>query len=61
MWKDPIVEEVRKIREEHAKKFDYDIHAICEDIRKQERRSRRKLVKLRPKRLGTPPRRVSRG
>jgi hypothetical protein len=57
MWKDPIVEEVRKIRDRHAKKFNYDIHAICEDIRKQERRSRRKLVTLRPKRVGTAPRR----
>lgn len=61
MWKDPIVEEVRKVREEHAKKFNYDIHAICQDIRKQERRSRRKLVTLPPKRPHTAPRRVSRG
>jgi hypothetical protein len=61
MWKDPIVEEVRKVREEHAKKFNYDIHAICEDIRKQERRSRRKVVTPRPKRPRIVPRRVSRG
>jgi hypothetical protein len=61
MWKDPIVEEVRKIRAQHAAKFNYDIHAICEDIRKQERRSRRKVVTLRPKRPRIVPRRVSRG
>ena len=34
MWKDPIVEEVRKIRQEHAAKFNYDLKAICEDIRR---------------------------
>ena len=27
-WKDPIVEEVRKVREEHAAKFNYDLVAI---------------------------------
>ena len=29
--KDPIVEEVRKIRDAHAAKFQFDLHAICED------------------------------
>lgn len=61
MWNDPIVEEVRKIRDAHAREFNYDLHAICEDIRKQERRSRRKLVTLPPKRPGTTSRRASRG
>ena len=28
---DPIVEEVRRIRNELARKFNYDIHAICQD------------------------------
>ena len=36
MWVDPIVEEIRRIRDEHAKRFDYDLHAICEDIRKRQ-------------------------
>ena len=30
--KDPIVEEVRKARDEHARKFHYDLDAICRDI-----------------------------
>lgn len=34
MWKDPIVEQVRRVRREHAAKFNYDIKAICEDIRR---------------------------
>ncbi len=32
--RDPLVTEVRKYRMEHAKKFNFDIHAICDDLRK---------------------------
>jgi hypothetical protein len=46
MWKDPIVEEVRKIREKHAAKFKYDLDAICRDLKEQERKSGRRLVSL---------------
>lgn len=35
MWKDPIVEEVRAHRQAHAEKFDYDLAAICRDLRQQ--------------------------
>jgi hypothetical protein len=35
-WVDPIVEEVRRIRDEHAARFDYDIHRICEDVRREQ-------------------------
>ena len=35
--KDPIVEEIRKIREAHAARFRFDLHAICEDLRKKEK------------------------
>ena len=31
---DPFVTEIRKYRTEHTKKFNYDIHAICNDLRK---------------------------
>lgn len=51
MWKDPIVEEVRRIREEHAARFGYDLKAIYEDLKETERRSGRKTVSLPPKRL----------
>lgn len=51
MWKDPIVEEVRRIREEHAARFDYDLKAIYEDLKKTERQSGRRIVTLPPKRL----------
>ena len=46
MWKDPIVEEVRTIREKHAAKFKYDLDAICRDLKEQERKSGRRLMSL---------------
>lgn len=51
MWKDPIVEEVRQIRKEYAARFNYDLAAMCRDLRRQERRGKRKVVSLPPKRI----------
>ena len=51
MWKDSIVENVRKVREEHAEKFRYDLDAIYQDLKKQEKRSGRKVVSLTAKRI----------
>jgi hypothetical protein len=51
MWKDPIVEEIRRIRQEHAAKFNYNIHEICEDMRRRERESGRTYVTLPPRRI----------
>ena len=50
MWQDPIVEEIRRIRDEHAKKFNYDLHAICEDFRKRQLLSGRTVVSRPPRR-----------
>lgn len=33
MTDDPIVDEVRKARDEYAKRFDYDLDAIFQDVR----------------------------
>jgi hypothetical protein len=49
MWRDPVVEEIHRVRDEQAKKFGYDLHAICEDIRKKQAISGRKLVTRRPR------------
>lgn len=49
MWNDPIVEEVRKVRNEHAKKFNYDLEAIVADLKKQQKASKRKFVTLPPR------------
>ena len=46
---DPIVEEVRKARREHAEKFDFDLDAICEDLRKLQNTSGRKIVAFPPR------------
>jgi len=37
MWKDPIVEEIQKYRDEYAKQFNYDFHAICQDYETETR------------------------
>ena len=36
MWKDPIVAEVHKIREQLSSRFDFDVDAIFDDIRSRE-------------------------
>jgi len=53
MLDDPIVEEIRLIRQQHAKRFNYDLHAIVADLRAQEEKHPERLVSLPPK----PPRR----
>jgi hypothetical protein len=50
MWKDPIVEEVRKTRQQHAKRFNNDLRAIVDDLRKQQEQSGRKYVRFEPRR-----------
>ena len=46
MWVDPIVEELHKLREEHAQKFNFNLKAIFEDLKKQEMKSKREIVSL---------------
>ena len=49
MWEDPIVAEIRRIREEHAARFNYDLWAIYEELKEQERKSGRKFVSYPPR------------
>ena len=51
MWKDPIAEEVRRVRNDHAARFNYDLKAIYRDLKEQERASGRRYVRFEPKRL----------
>jgi len=44
MWKDPIVEETRKLREQYASKHNHDIDAIFEDIQQRQAKSDKKMV-----------------
>ena len=50
-WNDEIVDEVRRARREHAEKFDYDVSAICADIRRKQAESKRKIVSLKQKEI----------
>jgi hypothetical protein len=50
MWEDPIVAEVRKIREAHAAQFNYDLTAIYHDLKRQEKESGRVFVSYPPRR-----------
>jgi hypothetical protein len=47
MTKDPIIEEIHRFREEHARTFNYDIHAMFEDIRRKQTK-RGNLSPLKP-------------
>ena len=55
---DPILEEVWKARDEHARRFNYDLKKIAADLRRIEKRSGRRVVTRRPKRSATAAKRV---
>jgi hypothetical protein len=51
MWQDPIVTEVRKVREAHAAQFNFDLQAIYLALKEAEQKSQRKKVSFPPKRI----------
>ena len=50
MWRDPIVEEVRKLREQYAARYNHDLNAIFEAARENQKKSDHKTVTRPPKR-----------
>ena len=46
---DPIVDEIRRIREDYARQFRYDLQAMAADLRKKEETHREKLVSFSPR------------
>lgn len=48
---DPIIDEVRRIRDTLAAKFNYDVTAIARDARRRQRATKRKVVSLKPRRI----------
>ena len=54
MRDDPIVEEVRKVRDELAAKFNYDVKAIFDDLRNRQAEFGTRLVSRRRKVQPTP-------
>ena len=53
MIRDPIVEEVHRIREKLSRKFQFDIRKIFEDVKQKERQHSERLVNLRVKPIKT--------
>ena len=51
MENDPIVDEIRQARHDHAAKFDNDLSAIVADIRRLEKESGRNYIKFPPRLL----------
>jgi hypothetical protein len=49
MQTDPIIDEVRRIRQEYARQFDYDLGAMAADLRKHEQEHPERLVTFPPK------------
>jgi hypothetical protein len=45
-WEDPIVAEVRKVKEQLAAKFNFNIEAMLRDVQKREKTSGHKLISL---------------
>jgi len=50
---DPILEEIWKARDEHARRFNYDLKKICADLRRIEKQSGRRVVVRKPRRPST--------
>jgi len=44
-WRDEIVEEIRAVREAYARRFNYDVRAICEDLQRSQAEGKRKVVR----------------
>jgi hypothetical protein len=51
MWNDPVIEEIHKLRAEHAARFNYDLSAIVEDLKREEQKSGKKFVSLPPRQV----------
>ena len=51
MHEDPIVAEIRKYRSEHAAKYCNDLDRICEALREQQKKSKRKIITRSPRLL----------
>lgn len=48
---DPIVEEIRKFREDHAARFNYDVNAIADDLKTRQDERGVSVVSFPPKRV----------
>ncbi len=44
MWEDPIVSDVRRAGEELARKANYDLHILFQNLRNNEKKQKYKIV-----------------
>ena len=51
MYTDPVIDEIRKYRDQYAARFNYDIKAMLEDIWRRQKESGRQTVTRTPKRM----------
>ncbi|CAK0751270.1 hypothetical protein CCP3SC15_1760003 [Gammaproteobacteria bacterium] len=51
MSEDPIIEEIRRYRFEHAERYGHELNRICEALREAETKSCRKIVHRKPRLL----------
>ena len=54
MQPDRVIEEVRAAREAYARRFGFDLRAVCRDLQERERTDNRKPVTLPPRRHDPP-------
>ena len=50
---DPIIDEIRKIRDNHAISFDYDLDAICSDYKAKHQKYVQMLAEIKKKKVLT--------
>ena len=55
MWNDPIVEATRKLRDEIAARFNYDVEALDRYYQSQQVKEQRVFVKRRSKKIEPEP------
>lgn len=49
MWQDPVVTEIRALREQYANQFGHNADAIFQDILRRQSASGKKLVSFQPR------------
>ena len=54
MWRDPIVDQVRKARDDFARRFNYDIEAIVRDVQSRQKENGAALVDRSARKLRKP-------
>jgi hypothetical protein len=57
MHDDPILEEVRRIKDEHAARYGGDLQKMARELKAEEVKGHRKVVSFEPRRVPTKPKR----